>query len=151
MAVGTFQATRAPSSVFLGTGFVVADGRHVLTNAHVLPNHLDDVHFEKLAVFVAGNANIKVRSARKILVDYKHDIALLAISGKAIPAMQLGRSDQVREGQQFAFTGFPIGMVLGLHPVTHQGDRFGYNPNCSSRYKRQKAKQKDACSPTGSL
>lgn len=121
VAVGTFQPTRAPSSVFLGTGFVVADGRHVLTNAHVLPDHLDDANLEKLAVFAMGNSNIKARSTRKILVDYKHDIALLAISGKAIPTMQLGRSDQVREGQQLAFTGFPIGMVLGLHPVTHRG------------------------------
>jgi S1-C subfamily serine protease len=25
----------------------------------------------------------------------------------------------VREGQAFAFTGFPIGMALGLHPATH--------------------------------
>ena len=121
VAVGTFQPTRAPSSVFLGTGFVVTDGRHVLTNAYVLPDHLDDANLEKLVVFVAGTSNFKAHSARKILVDYKHDIALLAISGKAIPAMQLGRSDQVREGQQLAFTGFPIGVVLGLHPVTYQG------------------------------
>ena len=55
VAIGTFQPTRAPSSVFLGTGFVVADGRHVLTNAHVLPDHLDDAKFEKLAVFVASS------------------------------------------------------------------------------------------------
>ncbi len=121
VAIGTFQPTRAPSSIFLGTGFVVADGRHILTNAHVIPDNIDDTHREKLAVFVGDNANIKARSARKILVDYKHDIALLAISGKAIPAMQLGQSNQVREGQQLAFTGFPIGMVLGLHPVTHRG------------------------------
>jgi S1-C subfamily serine protease len=27
----------------------------------------------------------------------------------------------VAEGQQIAFTGFPIGAVLGLYPVTHRG------------------------------
>jgi S1-C subfamily serine protease len=27
----------------------------------------------------------------------------------------------VREGQSIAFTGFPIGIVLGLFPVTHKG------------------------------
>ena len=35
--------------------------------------------------------------------------------------MQLGDSSTVREGQDIAFTGFPIGMVLGLYPVTHRG------------------------------
>jgi S1-C subfamily serine protease len=35
--------------------------------------------------------------------------------------MRLGDSDTVREGQKIAFTGFPIGMVLGLYPVTHRG------------------------------
>ena len=35
--------------------------------------------------------------------------------------MILGNADQVKEGQDIAFTGFPIGMVLGLYPVTHQG------------------------------
>ncbi len=44
VAVGTFQAMRRPPSVFLGTGFAVADGRHILTNAHVLPEKLDKAH-----------------------------------------------------------------------------------------------------------
>ena len=35
--------------------------------------------------------------------------------------MQLADSDAAREGQMFAFTGFPIGMILGFHPVTHRG------------------------------
>jgi serine protease Do len=33
----------------------------------------------------------------------------------------LGDSDAVREGQDIAFTGFPLGMALGLYPVTHRG------------------------------
>ena len=44
VAIGTFQKTRRPPSIFRGTGFVVADGLHVVTNAHVLPEKLD---FEK--------------------------------------------------------------------------------------------------------
>ena len=32
VAVGTFQKTRLPPLVFRGTGFVVADGRHVITD-----------------------------------------------------------------------------------------------------------------------
>ena len=38
-----------------------------------------------------------------------------------MPALTLHDSDPVREGQSVAFTGFPIGGVLGLSPVTHHG------------------------------
>ncbi len=34
--------------------------------------------------------------------------------------MRLGDSNKVREGEPYAFTGYPIGMVLGLNPVTHR-------------------------------
>ena len=37
VGIGTFQRTRRPPSIFRGTGFVIADGLHVATNAHVLP------------------------------------------------------------------------------------------------------------------
>ena len=48
------------------------------------------------------------------------DLALLRISGSALPTIKLGDSSTVHEGQMLAFTGYPIGMVLGLHPVTHR-------------------------------
>jgi S1-C subfamily serine protease len=35
--------------------------------------------------------------------------------------MTLGNPDKVREGEIYAFTGYPIGVVLGLHPATHRG------------------------------
>ena len=35
--------------------------------------------------------------------------------------MQLANGSTVREGEEVAVTGFPIGMVLGLYPVTHRG------------------------------
>jgi len=35
--------------------------------------------------------------------------------------MSLGNSDKVREGETYAFTGYPTGMVLGLNAVTHRG------------------------------
>jgi len=38
-----------------------------------------------------------------------------------LPPFKLGNVSSVREGQLYAFTGYPIGMVLGLHPVTHRG------------------------------
>src|SRR4026207_17097 len=61
VAIGTFQKTRRPPSIFRGTGFVVADGLHVITNAHVLPEKIDAEKREVIAVF-AGNPNqIEIR------------------------------------------------------------------------------------------
>ena len=41
VGVGTLQATRRPPSRLSGTGFVVADGYHVITNYHVIPKNID--------------------------------------------------------------------------------------------------------------
>jgi len=37
VGVGTVQKTRRPPNILRGTGFVVADGLHVITNAHIIP------------------------------------------------------------------------------------------------------------------
>ncbi len=121
VGVGTYQALRRPRAKFLGTGFVVADGRHVLTNAHVVNKGLDSKNNERIAVFIGTGRNTKHRLAKKVAVDRQHDVALLKFEGAALPALTLGRDEDVEEGQQIAFTGFPIGSILGLYPVTHQG------------------------------
>jgi serine protease Do len=121
VGVGTFERTRAPAAQLLGTGFVVADGHHVLTNAHVVAQMLDAEKYESFAVFVGHGAHPQIRRAEKVAVDYRHDLALLRISGAPLPTLQLGDSSRVREGQSIAFTGFPIGAVLGLYPATARG------------------------------
>lgn len=121
VGVGTVLPTRRPPATFLATGFVIGDGRHVLTNAHVVPNRLDERGREFLAVFVGRGQHFESRPATAVAIDQEHDLALLQISGSPLPALVLGDSGRVREGQRIAFTGFPIGVVLGLFPVTHQG------------------------------
>ncbi len=121
VAVGTLQQTRRPPANFLATGFAVGDGRHVVTNAHVIPASLNVRHKEQLAVFSGRGREFQARRAVKVAVDLVHDLALLKIDGPALPALSLASSRGVREGQAIAFTGLPIGMVLGLYPVTHRG------------------------------
>jgi S1-C subfamily serine protease len=121
VGVGTFQKMRNPSVNFLGTGFAIEDGLHVVTNAHVVPPVLDAEKMEALVVLVGGSKEPQTREAQPVAVDKEHDLALLKISGPPLPAMALGDSSAVREGQVYAFTGFPIGMALGFHPVTHRG------------------------------
>ncbi|HEC16062.1 MAG TPA: serine protease [Sedimenticola sp.] len=121
VAVGTVLPTRSPKALFRGTGFVVDDGRHVITNHHVIPRTMDYDRMEALAVFAGQGKNARGRKAKIVASDPVHDLALLEITGRPLPAMKLGDASSVREGELFAFTGFPIGMVLGLYPVTHRG------------------------------
>ena len=53
-------------------------------------------------------------------LDREHDLAHLRLSGAPLPALALGDSATAPEGQRLAFTGFPLGMVLGLHHATHR-------------------------------
>lgn len=120
VAVGTYMPKRSPRAVFLGTGFVIAKGGLIVTNAHVLPKKINLKSVEKIAVFVRENNKIRMMEAKAVAVDEKHDIAILRLVSAVLPAMKL-TNNTVREGQSIAFTGYPIGMVLGLHPVTHRG------------------------------
>ena len=121
VAVGSYNPLGQPPARFRGTGFVVGEGRLVLTNRHVLPDDLDAEESARLAVFVGRGERVRPRRTEKVAVDAEHDIALLRIEGEPLPALDLGSSENVRPGQRFAFTGFPIGMVLGMYPVTHDG------------------------------
>ncbi len=121
VAVGTMQATRRPPAKLLGTGFVIGDGTLVATNAHVVPEVLAVENKEYLAVFAGRGKHPQRRRARQVAMDLKHDLAILKIEGDPLPMLRLGDSDRVREGESIAFTGFPIGAVLGLYPATHHG------------------------------
>ena len=121
VGVGTMEDTRSPPAAFRGTGFAVGNGHYVATNAHVIPQVLDDSKHEYLAVFIGSGNHPDIRKAERIAADYDHDLAILKISGAALPPMVLGDSTGVREGERVAFTGFPIGSVLGLFPATHRG------------------------------
>lgn len=120
VGVGTFQKMRTPPVNFQGTGFVLDDGLHVVTNAHVVPDLLDIANKESLVVITGKGKEPELREAAPVAIDKEHDLVLLRISGAALPAMKLGDSGAAREGQTLVFTGFPIGMILGFYPVTHR-------------------------------
>lgn len=127
VGIGTYSVVKQPAARLLGTGFVVGDGRRVATNFHVAAVELDTRTKESLVIFIGvasaspGTGTVQYRAARIASVDEQHDMALLEIDGPALPALTLGDDIEVHEGMSIAFTGFPIGAVLGLVPVTHQG------------------------------
>lgn len=123
VAVGTFERTRTPQFSFRGSGFIVDDGTLVVTNAHVLPGPLDGNRMEQMGILIpqSGARAASFREARTVATDPGTDLALLKLSGTPLPALRVGDSDDVKEGQSILMTGFPIGAVLGPFAATHRG------------------------------
>lgn len=142
VAIGTFLPKRNPRAVFLGTGFVVGNGSIVVTNAHVIPPTLDREHLEQVAVFYRKNNEDKIIFAEELAIDREHDLAVLKLSEGQLPSVKLGNVSSVREGQVYAFTGYPIGMVLGLYPVTHRGMISAISPNVIPMIKSKQLNEK---------
>ena len=120
VAIGTLSPTRNPRFRFLGTGFVAGNGNQVVTNAHVvgMPDLGDD---EKLVMALSGAGRVTARPITKESIDLDHDLAVLRFDGPPMPALRLGDSSTVRDGQDVAVTGFPLGGSIGIVPVTHKG------------------------------
>jgi S1-C subfamily serine protease len=121
LVVGSYHATDSPRFRMRGTGFVVADGNHAITNAHVLPEATESREGMSIVVQVRRpSGELSMRQATVLQVDRVHDLALLRFEGAGAPALRVGDSAAVREGQAVAFMGFPIGGALGFSPVTHR-------------------------------
>ena len=128
VSIATVMLTRSPRVVFYGTGFVVGNGHYVITNDHVVPNKIKHEKNEALAVFVGEGNRPEPREVEVVMRDKVHDLALLRVKGSSLKAVTLGDSRTVREGERYAFTGFPMGMMLGQYPVTHVGIVSGMPP-----------------------
>lgn len=118
--VGTFKSTDNPRFQLRGTGFLVGDGHFVATNAHVLPAVAGDDAPVLVIQIRQGSGEWQMRSATVLETEPARDLALLRMDGAPGPAMRLGDSNKVREGDTLAFMGFPIGGVLGFSVVTHR-------------------------------
>ncbi|MBL4765354.1 MAG: trypsin-like peptidase domain-containing protein [Colwellia sp.] len=121
VGIGIHTPTSRPQNILRGTGFVIGNGHYIITNAHVLPTELDESLLQKMAVFIGSGKTAKVRHAEVIATSALYDLAILKIPGPPLPAMKLADNKTRPDGSYIAFTGFPIGGVLGLYPVTHRG------------------------------
>lgn len=121
VAVGTFEPTRNPQFKFAGTGFAVGDGSLIATNEHVVPGLLKVDRNETIAVAARlADGAMRFMPAKVAAADRSSDLVLLKVGGLSLPPLPLGDSSNVREGELYLFTGFPIGTVLGIFPVTHR-------------------------------
>lgn len=129
VAVGTFAATDSPRFGFRGTGFVVGDGRRIVTCAHVIPTNPVEKEL-MITVPAAGNATgqPQLRAVRLLSRDSTHDLAVLELAddkGALVDVLSMAEADGaapvVREGAAVALMGYPIGTALGVTMATHRG------------------------------
>lgn len=121
VAVGSYGLMDTPRFGFRAAGFAVADGLHVLTSAHVVPEETPERIDRSVAVQVwLGDDQWQLRSARLLGRDRRNDLALLSIDGPVLPSLKLAEQEAA-EGTAIALMGFPIGNALGQVLATHRG------------------------------
>lgn len=120
VGVGIHDPLASPRSQLQGTGFVIGDGSLVATNFHVVEKALDVESQQRRVIFVGTGERPDIVPFEILVTDPARDIAVLKVS-ESLPALKLAGTDMLPDGREVAFTGFPIGAVLGLYPATHKG------------------------------
>lgn len=120
VAVALHSPLKHSAPRIMGTGFAVQDGSVVITNYHVVSEILDPTVVEHFVVLTGKGKNVKAIKATVDKIDPKNDLAVLKIEGVVSP-LALGKDELRKPGTSIAFTGFPIGAVLGLFAATHTG------------------------------
>lgn len=121
VGVGVFTPTGRPQNSLNGSGFVIGNGEYIVTNHHVVPEELDDELLQEIVIFSGSGKDAVVHKTTLVDSSAKYDLAILKLKQGKLPAFTLADDNYIDEGRAIAFTGFPIGSVLGLYPVTHRG------------------------------
>jgi len=90
-----------PSS---GSGFVIDEQGHILTNNHVVRDASD------ITVTLNDRRSFK---AKVVGTDPETDVAIIQIEGDQLPVLKLGDSDRLRIGDWAIAIGNPLGMLRG--------------------------------------
>jgi S1-C subfamily serine protease len=120
VGIAMFTPLESNSANLLGTGFVVGNGRYVVTNYHVVAKELDTTIVQSYVAMVGEGSLIRTKKLDLLAIDPVHDLAILTLQ-EPMPALPLGAEDFLRAGSSVFFTGYPLGAVLGLFPATHTG------------------------------
>ena len=127
VGIGTFDPLRAPVNKLVGTGFSIGNGYYIATNHHVIEIDMNESSSERLVVFWGEGNKPQILDAELVVTDPAHDLAILRIE-RPIPPLPLSKAERLADGSHVAFTGFPLGAVLGLYPATHSGFIAAYTP-----------------------
>jgi len=98
-----------------GSGVIVDPDGWIVTNAHVVENARSvRVDLLQPAVAASGGSILRPRSrrvnARVVGLDHETDIAVLKVEERGLPALELGDSESLRQGQLVMAFGSPLGL-----------------------------------------
>ncbi|MFQ5863472.1 MAG: S1C family serine protease [Candidatus Brocadiales bacterium] len=128
VAIASVNPTSKPPVKLYGSGFIYDQKGYAITAEHVIRAIERDGQLEDLHVwFHRGGRFYNVRASLSIRLK-RYDVAVVKLEGENFPALLLGDSSSVREGQAVALCGFPFGTILGLYPATHRGIISSINP-----------------------
>jgi serine protease Do len=93
---------RSRKATSLGSGFIIGDGKYVVTNNHVIQDA------DEITVILHDNTRIKAELVGR---DSKTDLAVLKIEPKkTLPGVKFGNSDKSRVGDWVMAIGNPFGL-----------------------------------------
>jgi serine protease Do len=87
----------------MGSGFIISQDGHILTNAHVV------AEFDDVTVKLADQK--REFKAKVVGLDRRTDVALLKVDATGLPTIPLGDSSKVEPGQWVAAIGSPFGFA----------------------------------------
>jgi serine protease Do len=98
-----------------GSGVIVDGEGWIVTNAHVVENARSvRVDLLQPSQAAAGGSILRPRSrrlaARVVGLDQETDVALLKVEERGLPALELGDSEALRQGQLVMAFGSPLGL-----------------------------------------
>ncbi|HWD79725.1 MAG TPA: trypsin-like peptidase domain-containing protein [Kribbella sp.] len=142
-SVSAVAATLLPSVVQLkvegsdnsgatGSGFVIDNAGHILTNNHVVEGAAKGGSIQ-----VVTNDN-KTATARLVGRSPAYDLAVVQVTGITAPSVQFGRSESAVVGQDVVAIGSPLGLAgtvtSGIISAKNRPVTTGDDPNQASSY-----------------
>ncbi len=123
VAIASYHNKDTPTIIYYGTGFVIGDGRTVITNQHVVEPIRKRDRLGQLRVIFADDNRPAGWSARLVAEDRVHDLAVLRFEGPPAPALDLApmAAAEAPQGRSIGIMGYPLGLVLGRAPSVHRG------------------------------
>lgn len=117
-------------SEFVGSGVVISEDGHVVTNYHVVTGGGTTVASDISVVY-----NDETYSAKYVAGDEEGDVAVLQVDGLNAPAVALGNSDELSVGDWALVVGNPlgesftntltVGVISGLNREVSSNSRIG--------------------------
>ncbi len=101
VVVVTFSG-RDGGQLGLGSGFVIDSGGLIATNLHVIG--------EARPIMVRTHDGKKYPVVEVHATDRTHDLAILRVEADGLPALELGDSDTLKQGQSVVALGNPLGL-----------------------------------------